>query len=327
MFLTARFGPHVLEHVLIGELVPTLSAILPNFNHAEHLPRVIDEIVHQTRPPDEFLILDDASTDNSVQIIEEHAARYPVIRVIRNETNTGVIEANRRLFEAASGDYVYGGAADDGRFPQFFARAMEMAVKHPHAGLICGKMVCVDEADQQLAEISIRRWQQAGFHSPDEVQQDYFDVEAPSHSLCGATIYRRDALAEAGWYQPELKWWGDTFSARAIALKYGMAYVPEQFSSWRRVAGAFSDASRTDQAETLDVIEKAARLMASERFRTVFPAEHIASWRKRYRHLAYWNAWWGSGIPFRPKHLATWLRAFTRIPQFARVAKLMLKSQ
>ena len=303
--------------------MPTLTAILPNFNHAQHLVRVIDEIVNQTRSPDEFLILDDASTDNSVEIIEACAKRYPVIRFLRNESNAGVIEAHRRLFEAARGDYVYGGAADDARFPTFFERAMEMATEHPQAGLVCGKMVCIDEDDQPLAEISIRRWQNAGFHPPEDVLHNYFNVEDASHSLCGATIYRRDALAEAGWYRPELKWWGDTFSARAIALKYGMAYVPEQFSSWRRVAGAFSDASRTDQRETLAIIEKAAQLMQSEPFRGVFPADHVVHWRKRYRRLAYWNAWWGAGVPVRPLHPATWLRALLRMPRLVQIAKLM----
>ena len=42
---------------------PTLTVTLPNYNHAKFLPRAIEELLSQSRPPDEFLILDDASTN------------------------------------------------------------------------------------------------------------------------------------------------------------------------------------------------------------------------------------------------------------------------
>ena len=128
---------------------PTLSALMPNYNHAEYLPRAIEEIVHQTRPPDEFIVLDDASTDDSVRIIESYLEQYPFMRLVRNERNLGVIRSHRRLFEMAGGDYVYAGAADDGRFPAAFELGMEMAGRHPEAGLVFGKALVVDEQDRQ----------------------------------------------------------------------------------------------------------------------------------------------------------------------------------
>src|SRR5688572_8100484 len=98
----------------------TLSAVMPSYNHAKYLPSAIESVLNQTRAPDEFLILDDASTDHSVEIIEAYAARFPSIRFVRNERNQGVIAAHQRLFEMATGDFLYSGAADDQRYPHFF---------------------------------------------------------------------------------------------------------------------------------------------------------------------------------------------------------------
>jgi glycosyltransferase involved in cell wall biosynthesis len=293
--------------------MPTLSVIMPNYNHGRFLARAIAEIIGQSRPPDEFLILDDASTDDSARIIAEQAARYPRIRFLRNETNQGVIAAHKRLFEEAKGDYVFAGAADDVRLPGFFERAMALAECHPEAGLICGRMLIVDEHDQPLGDLAIRRWKEPLYASPEQFLNDYLEVEAPSHSLCGATIYRRAALQEVGWYRGELGPWGDTFSARAIGLKYGACFTPEPLTAWRRLAGSFSHPSRSDARYTLDLIARAARLMQSDQFRDRFPASHVARWRKRYRRQVAWSQFWDEGLSANPRSARFWLRAMARV--------------
>ena len=50
-----------------------------------------------------------------------------------------------------------------------------------------------------------------------------FEAEDPAHSLCGASVYRRDALQALGGYRTELGHWVDTFVARAIGLRYGLS--------------------------------------------------------------------------------------------------------
>ena len=59
---------------------PTLSVVMPNYNHAKFLPRALDSLLGQTRPPDEILVLDDGSTDDSRAILERVAGREPLIR-------------------------------------------------------------------------------------------------------------------------------------------------------------------------------------------------------------------------------------------------------
>ena len=49
---------------------PTLSIVVPNYNHGHYLPECLDSILSQSWPPDELIVIDEASTDNSVAVIE-----------------------------------------------------------------------------------------------------------------------------------------------------------------------------------------------------------------------------------------------------------------
>src|SRR3954464_2600182 len=68
---------------------PTLSVLMPNYNHAHYLPTSVGAILAQSYQPMEILILDDGSTDGSYSILEEFARLEPRIRLSRNERNMG----------------------------------------------------------------------------------------------------------------------------------------------------------------------------------------------------------------------------------------------
>jgi len=284
---------------------------MPNFNHAKFLPRAIEANANQTRPPDEFLILDDGSTDNSIDVIESYLPRFPFLRLIRGERNVGVNEANRRLFDLATGDYVHAAAADDDRLPDFFERAMGLAESHPHAGLVFGNLIVKNEQETVIGHVDVPRWTEPRYVDPARFLTDYLDVELASHSASAATIYRRDAFAEVGWYREELGPWADTFAARAIGLKYGACYVPEDFAVDYRMPASYSQQAKDNPRRALDVIARAAHLMRSDEFRDRFPAAYVSSWERQFRRLVAWNYFLGSG-PRNPSFL---VRNLSRLPR------------
>ena len=79
---------------------------MPNYNHAKYLPSAIESILQQSRPPDEFLILDDASTDNTGKLADEMAAADPRIRVVHHPVNRKLGGSIKTGFAAATGDLV-----------------------------------------------------------------------------------------------------------------------------------------------------------------------------------------------------------------------------
>src|SRR5262245_27676203 len=64
-----------------------LSVVIPNYNHAPYLPRCLGALLSQSVLPREIIVLDDASTDNSVAVVKCLAGRSPLIRLVRNEQN------------------------------------------------------------------------------------------------------------------------------------------------------------------------------------------------------------------------------------------------
>jgi glycosyltransferase involved in cell wall biosynthesis len=85
---------------------PTLSVVLPNYNHGKLIARAITALLTQERPPDEIVIVDDGSTDDSLRVIAALAAGTKAIRVIANQTNEGATAALARGLEACGGTEV-----------------------------------------------------------------------------------------------------------------------------------------------------------------------------------------------------------------------------
>lgn len=262
---------------------PTLSVYMPNFNHAAYLPQAIEAIVGQSRPPDEFLIGDDASSDNSAEIIESYAKRYPSIRFLRHARNQGAVATIDELVQACRGDYLYGAAADDFVLPGFFETAMKAAADFPQAGVVFGKLISVDGSGRNMRNVQAPPWETTQFVSPMRYRTEYLDRQPPYRSLSTSTIYRRDCLAEVGWFRPELGHWCDTFAIRAIALKHGAAYVPQPFAVWRKLTGSFSEKYQSDLRKNQGIIDRAASLMRSPEFRDRFPEPHVRRWSQGYR--------------------------------------------
>ncbi len=98
-----------------------VSAIIPNYNYANYIIERIDSILMQTYPIYELIILDDCSTDNSVEVINEKIEKikkeYPDVKVqfIVNEKNSGgcVFKQWKKGFDLATGDVVWIAEADD----------------------------------------------------------------------------------------------------------------------------------------------------------------------------------------------------------------------
>ncbi|MBU1109666.1 MAG: glycosyltransferase [Candidatus Riflebacteria bacterium] len=268
----------------------TLSVVTPNYNHGKYLPQAIEAVIGQTRPPDEYIVLDDQSSDNSLSIISEYAQKCSFLRLIVNDKNMGVVKNFQRLISEASGDYIYCGAADDYILPGFFEKAMEMADLYPEAGIIFGNIVLVDENEKQMGVSDIPSWIKPEYISPQRYLHEYLEKYPINHSLSGATILRKSCLEEAGGFRPELSTWGDTFASRAIALKYGACYIPQPFMKWRVLPDSFSNKISKEFRQFFRTILKATKLMRSQKFVERFPENYVSSFEKRCRRFVLLNS-------------------------------------
>lgn len=117
----------------------TVAAIIPNYNYADFIIERIDSVLFQTYPISELVILDDASPDNSVEVIEnkikEIKANYPKIKVkfIKNEKNSGgcVFSQWQKGLKEVESEYFWIAEADDSADAHFLETAMEKFKEKP----------------------------------------------------------------------------------------------------------------------------------------------------------------------------------------------------
>ena len=262
---------------------PTLTAVICNYNHGHYISRAIEAMLAQTRPADEFMIVDDGSTDESVSIIQSWVTRYPQIRFLRNEKNLGFHASFERALAAATGDFVYSGAADDRVLPGFFAGAMQLAAAHPETGVISGQFISVDPSGRALSTDGLTNIHQAVFLDPASYLREVLMKEPATLSLSAATILRRQPLMDVGGYRVELGSWGDTFAIQALGLQHGFCYWPHPAMEWTIVPGSLSETTRSDPLKALRIVDRAAELMRSEPFRKLFPPDYVQHWVRGFQ--------------------------------------------
>ena len=87
---------------------PLLSVLVPLYNEEEFIGPLLERVLAAPLPDGmgrEIVVVDDGSTDGSSEIVREMAARYPEIRLIRQDRNHGKVAAIRTAVEQAHGDY------------------------------------------------------------------------------------------------------------------------------------------------------------------------------------------------------------------------------
>lgn len=256
----------------------TLSVLLCNYNHGRYVGRALKALVEQTRPPTEIVVVDDASTDDSVAVIESWASRSPLIRFLRNKENLGWHGASERALAVASGDYLYSGAADDYILPDFLESVWGMLEEHPQAGVGCAEIIAVTPDGTEIRRDGYQHVHERCYLTPADYLRLALESEPPTHSLSGATILRSDLLRKTGGWRKDLGSWADTFAIRAIGLQTGMCYVPQPGLVWTVLPDGLSQTTQKDPMRALKILRRAAALMRSAEFRSVFPPRHVDRW-------------------------------------------------
>lgn len=101
-----------------------LSVVIPAYDNAAHVRASVESMLWQTRRPDEILVIDDASRDDTATIVEALAGEHPAIRLVRLPENRGAYFARNLGLAAARGDFVAFHDADDFAHPQRLERAL-----------------------------------------------------------------------------------------------------------------------------------------------------------------------------------------------------------
>jgi glycosyltransferase involved in cell wall biosynthesis len=264
-----------------------LSVVLPNYNHGHLLPRAVQALLKQETPPDEIILVDDGSSDDSRTVIDKLAARHPTVRPLFNDRNQGAIPTLNRGLDAAKGRYVYLAAADDWVLPGFFTRALDAFARHPSCGLVCGEALLVDGTSNRPTAVRppVRPAHRPEFLNP--AQAERLLKNSDHWILTNSCVFRRECVVQAGGLDQSFGPFADGIMARKIALTHGFFFVPEVVACWAVFSDSYSrrTALNVDQAKYfLDLIP--ARLAQDPAFPKWYPPIFANRWRFATSRLA-----------------------------------------
>ncbi len=107
----------------------TVSVIIPVFNGSRTIRATLDSVLRQTLSPDEVLVMDDGSTDDTFSLLQPYAPRVTVFR----QDNQGVAAARNALCARATGDLIAFLDSDDLWHPRYIEEQQRRLIEHPHA--------------------------------------------------------------------------------------------------------------------------------------------------------------------------------------------------
>ncbi|RZK10985.1 MAG: glycosyltransferase, partial [Flavobacterium sp.] len=133
--------------------MPSVSIILPNYNHAPYLRKRIDSILKQTYQDFELILMDDCSTDNSREIIEQYRNHPKISHLILNERNSGsTFRQWEKGFSLAKGHLIWIAESDDYADIRFIERMVNAHEAYPTVGLVYCNSIVINDKDEILAE-------------------------------------------------------------------------------------------------------------------------------------------------------------------------------
>lgn len=134
----------------------TLTVLMSVHNAGEYLRDAVQSILNQTFTDFEFLIINDGSTDNSLQILNEYAQRDPRIRIV-SRANRGLTRTLNEGISLARGEFLARMDGDDVAMPDRLAKQVEFLQNNPECELVGCRVLSVDPQGFPIKEICLEQ--------------------------------------------------------------------------------------------------------------------------------------------------------------------------
>ena len=115
----------------------SIAAVIPLFNKEYKVKACIESVIQQTILPSELIIVDDGSTDSSLEIVKRVLSNFQGYYLILEQKNSGVSAARNAGVKASKSDFIAFLDADDEWYPQFIEKSLALTSDYPDANLYC----------------------------------------------------------------------------------------------------------------------------------------------------------------------------------------------
>lgn len=188
---------------------PLISVVLPTYNGERYIKESIESILKQTYMDWELIIVDDCSTDNTLDIIRQYEKSDDRIHIIHNKINQKLPAALNIGFKATKGEFLTW-TSDDNVYHEKALDVMKRELEqNSNIYMVCAEMINIDEDGTETGVVGLNEGSELFFNN-----------------IIGACfLYRREVLQDIGEYDTEL-------------------FLVEDYDYWLRIAECYGEIKR-----------------------------------------------------------------------------------
>jgi glycosyltransferase involved in cell wall biosynthesis len=266
--------------------VPGLvSVVVASYNHARFLDRRMKSLINQTYQNMEILLIDDCSSDGSVEVLRKYQL-HPNIKLFVREKNAGWVAVSNQGLDMSSGEFVLFANCDDDCDPRMIERLVRAMKLYPSAGIAFCRSLLINEDDQVLRddfgfrERSFRKRCATDALLTGTVMQRYLMHSCVIPNL-SATMFRKECFDTVGNLSSTYRVCSDWDFYFRIVERYDVAYIAEPLNRFRQHRDAICSATKEKV-----IYEEYIRLLLG-RISTL-DLSLIERWRFRIRVMSLW---------------------------------------
>ena len=275
---------------------PSVSVVIPNYNHAPFLRERIDSVLAQDYTDFEVILLDDCSTDDSRDIIRSYEGHPHVSQIVLNSKNSGTPFAQwAKGISLAKGEMVWIAESDDVADPQLLGTLMAELKLHERAAVAFVHSRLIDQEGHQLPY---------GWHDEDtgevrvsQGRQFVISKMLTSNYIYNASmaVFRKSAFARIGRGYMEYRYCGDWAFWAELCLQGEVIEVGRVLNSYRQHVGMTTKQSLTTGGKWIEV---------GDILKSLSTLLHLTGWQHRCLRGRYTKRFAREDVPNRDAILA-----------------------
>jgi glycosyltransferase involved in cell wall biosynthesis len=179
--------------------MPKITAIIPTYRRPQLLKRAIQSVLAQTYPHLQVCVYDNASGDQTEQIVAEIASRDSRVKYHQHPENIGMVPNFNWGLSHVQTPFFSFLCDDDVILPNFYAQAVAHFEKYPTA-MLCGGVTAQIDVYNQVSYPEARNWQQERYVEPPEGFVQHMKRHFPTIT---SILFRREMIEQIGLFDPQ----------------------------------------------------------------------------------------------------------------------------
>lgn len=215
-----------------------VSVIVASYNHSEYLKERMDSLINQTYQNLEILVIDDCSTDGSLEVLRGYES-HPKVKLIIREINGGWVNVSNQGVDVSKGEFIIFANCDDTCEPQMLERLVESIKKNPTAGIAYCRSKMIDQSGKLLGddflirEKAFRNFCKSDILVPKNIFSKFLLNSCVIPNL-SAALFRKNCYIFSGRMTGLYKVCADWDLFFRVTQYYDIAYISEPLNSFRQ---------------------------------------------------------------------------------------------